>query len=79
MSDKITGFKLSDKQNHFREKYKDFSDRDMMIELLLAQSIQIDKLERNRSNTSKMVWFFIGIPIILFFLAFFTGLLGAAL
>ncbi|QLE00711.1 hypothetical protein HX109_03715 [Galbibacter sp. BG1] len=77
MDNTISKPQFSEKQKQFRVKYKDYTDKDMMIELLMSQSIQIEKLERNRSNTSKMVWFFIGIPIIIFAIAFLTGLLSA--
>lgn len=66
------------KREHFRKEYSDFNDKDLMIELLVANSAQIDKLEKVRSNLSKIVWFFIGIPILFFVLIlFFGGLAGA--
>lgn len=71
---------LSAKQNHFRDRYGNFSDKEMMIELLMSQSIQIEKLERVRSNLNKLVWFLIVIPIVMMlFSLFFLGSMTALL
>ena len=52
------------RKDRLLQKYGDLNDKELMMELLYAQSIQIDKLERTRSNTNVMVWWLIVIPII---------------
>ncbi|MDX8552936.1 hypothetical protein MK851_04760 [Tenacibaculum sp. 1B UA] len=61
--------KLTPKKKRFNEKYNDFSDSEIQRELLFAQQLTIDKLEKIRTNTSNLVWFLIVIPIIFGILA----------
>ncbi|NRD19839.1 hypothetical protein HNV08_07235 [Winogradskyella eckloniae] len=70
MTDKI---KLTPKRITFIKTYNDFNNEEILRELLFAQQLQIDKLEKIRSNTSKLVWWLIALPIIF---GFFTMLLG---
>ena len=64
--------KLTPQRLKFIEKYQEFNDSDTLKEILYAQQIQINKLESIRSNTSKLVWWLIALPII--FGIFFTML-----
>jgi ABC-type nickel/cobalt efflux system permease component RcnA len=61
--------KLTPKRNRFNEKYNEFTESEIQKELLFAQQLTIDKLEKIRTNTSNLVWFLIVIPIILGILA----------
>ena len=61
--------KLTPKRKRFNEKYNEFTESEIQKELLFAQQLTIDKLEKIRANTSNLVWFLIVIPIILGILA----------
>jgi len=66
---------MTKKRIKFLETYSDLDDSETLKEILFAHSVQIEKLERIRSNTSMLVWWLIAIPIILFILAFMFGAL----
>ena len=61
--------KLTPKRKKFNEKYIEYSDDEIQKEILFAQQLNIDKLEKIRANTSNLVWFLIVIPIIFGILA----------
>ncbi len=56
--------KLTPKRQRFNEKYSQLSENEIQKELLFAQQLSIDKLEKIRTNTSNLVWFLIVIPIV---------------
>lgn len=56
--------KLSKEEIQFIEKYGEMSDSEILKEILRQNIIQTSKLERTRSNTSAIVWWFIAIPLI---------------
>jgi type IV secretory pathway component VirB8 len=56
--------KGSPKREWFNDYFKDFTESEIQKEILFAQQLTIDKLEKVRSNTSKIVWWLIVIPII---------------
>ncbi len=58
----------------FNEKYGEMSGQELLQENLFAQQIQIEKLEKIRSNTSQLVWWLVAIPIIIVIIAFIFGL-----
>jgi len=45
------------KRTRFLQTYGDLDNNETLKEILFAQEVQIDKLERIRSNTSVLVWF----------------------
>ena len=52
----------------FIEKHKDLTDKELMVELLWKQHHTMNLLNRNRINTSTIVWIaVIGICLSLFF------------
>ena len=55
----------SDKQKYFEEQRKDWSDRELQMDMLYAQQILIDKMDKVRGNTNTLIWWLIAIPIIL--------------
>jgi len=61
--------KITLKRKKFNEKYSGYTENEIQMELLYAQQVTTKKLERIRSDTSKLVWFLIAIPIILGVLA----------
>ena len=56
--------KTSPRRKWFDDYFKDFTESEIQKEILFAQQLTIDKLEKVRSNTSKIVWWIIVIPII---------------
>ena len=68
--------KKTRRQEYFEKQRIQWSDRDIQLEILYAQQIQIDKLEKIRANTNTMIWWLIAIPIILAILLVLLG--GAA-
>nr|WP_321222422.1 hypothetical protein [uncultured Psychroserpens sp.] len=62
------------KRINFLETYNDFTNEEILRELLFAKKLQIDKLEKIRSNTSKLVWWLIALPIIIGILIMLLGL-----
>ena len=57
--------KTSPKRKWFDDYFKDFTKSEIQKEILFAQLLTNDKLEKVRSNTSKIVWWIIVIPIII--------------
>lgn len=69
----------SKKRGRFNEKYKDFSDTELLKEYIYNQELTYSLLERIRGNTSKIVWFLIVIPLIVLVIVVLTyGLVGMA-
>lgn len=66
----------SERRAKFNDKYNDFDEVGILKEILFAQALQIDKLEKLRSNTSTLVWWLVAIPIICFILILFFGGFG---
>lgn len=60
----------------FLTKYDSVEDRDLMVEMLFTLKNINRLLDRNRQNTSKMVWWLIAVPILLFIFFIFISLLG---
>lgn len=58
----------------FIKSFDNFNDNDLLKEILYVQQLNYLKLELIRSNTSKLVWFLIVIPIIVFILYSFLTL-----
>tara|TARA_B110001450_G_scaffold149708_1_gene139869 strand:- start:861 stop:1070 length:210 start_codon:yes stop_codon:yes gene_type:complete len=56
--------KESPKRKWFNEYWGDLNESEIQKEILFAQLLTNDKLEKVRSNTSKIVWWIIVIPII---------------
>lgn len=57
----------------FFKTYDNMSEGEILHEILYAHQVQINKLEKIRSNTSILVWFLVAIPFIfgiLFFMFF---------
>ena len=72
---------MTPKRKEFIETYNHWSDSNILKEILFAQQLQLDKLnklENIRSNTSMLVWWLIVIPIILFILALVFGVISGA-
>ena len=57
--------KESPKRKWFNEYWGDLNESEIQKEILFAQLLTNDKLEKVRSNTSKIVWWIIVIPIII--------------
>ena len=55
---------ISADRKKFNEQFGNLMEREILLEMLFTQNQINDKLERVRSNTSKMVWWLIVIPII---------------
>lgn len=49
----------------FIESYEGASKADLLREMLYAQKLQLEKSEKIRSNTSKLVWWLVAIPILI--------------
>lgn len=61
----------------FLEMYSDLDDSETLKEILFAHTLQVEKLEKIRSNTSMLVWWLVAIPILFFIIILFFGGLGA--
>jgi hypothetical protein len=70
---------MTKKRIKFLETYSDLDDSETLRELLFASTLQVDKLEKIRSNTSMLVWWLVAIPILFFIIVIFFGGLGALL
>lgn len=68
---------MTKKRIKFLKTYSDLDDSEILKEILFANSLQVEKLEKIRSNTSMLVWWLIAIPIIFFIIIIFFGGLGA--
>ena len=70
--------KGSPKREWFNDYFKDFTESEIQKEILFAQLLTNDKLEiieKVRSNTSKIVWWIIVIPIIAAVIVFVISLM----
>ena len=56
--------KLTQHRKRFNEEHNGLNQSELQMELLFAQKVTNLKLERIRTDTSKLVWFLIAIPII---------------
>jgi len=56
---------VTPKRKVFNEKFEDYSDSEVLKELLFTQRITVERLENIRKNTSNLVWFLIVIPIVM--------------
>tara|TARA_R110002033_G_C3895715_1_gene239403 strand:- start:8350 stop:8580 length:231 start_codon:yes stop_codon:yes gene_type:complete len=65
--------KLTPKKLKFIETYGVLGDSEILKELLFANQIQIEKLEKIRGNTSMLVWWLVAIPILSFILFLLLG------
>tara|TARA_R110002049_G_C8988447_1_gene548838 strand:- start:62 stop:295 length:234 start_codon:yes stop_codon:yes gene_type:complete len=68
---------MTKKRIKFLETYGDLDDSETLKELLYANSLQVEKLEKIRSNTSMLVWWLVAIPILFFIIILFFGGLGS--
>lgn len=57
--------KKSELQRMFEFQRRDWSDREIQLEMLYAQQILINKMDKVRGNTNTMIWWLIVIPIII--------------
>ncbi|HMB99871.1 MAG TPA: hypothetical protein VKN14_02415 [Flavobacteriaceae bacterium] len=64
---------MTKKRIDFLKTYGDLDDSQLLLEIAYAQSLQIDKLDKIRSNTSMLVWWLVAIPILFFIIVFFFG------
>ena len=71
--------KNSEKRVRFNDKYKDFSDTELLKEYIYNQELTYSLLERIRGNTSKIIWFLIVIPLTFLVIVMIYGLVGTAL
>ena len=55
------------------EMFGELNNNEALIEMLFAQQLIIEKLEDIRSNTSKLVWWLVALPVILGILIFALG------
>lgn len=55
---------ISARRKLFDEKFSNLSDKELQLQNLYWQQIQIETLEKIRYNTNIMVWWLIVIPII---------------
>jgi len=70
---------MTKKRIKFLETYSDLDDSETLKELLFANTLQVEKLEKIRSNTSMLVWWLVAIPILFFIIVLFFGGFGALL
>lgn len=56
---------LTPKREAFYEKYRNYTEAEIQKEILYAHKILIEKTEKVRKNTSNLVTFLVGIPLIL--------------
>lgn len=70
---------MTKKRIKFLETYGDLDDSETLKELLYSNSLQVEKLEKIRSNTSMLVWWLVAIPIIFVIFAFVFGGFGTLL
>ncbi|SDB33536.1 hypothetical protein SAMN03097699_0767 [Flavobacteriaceae bacterium MAR_2010_188] len=72
----ISDIPMTKERINFIKRYSDLTEDEKFTELLYAQQMKINKLERIRRNTSLLVWWLIALPI-LFVLFFFVLGFGA--
>ncbi len=62
--------KIETLQNELNErrktylKYGDLSEKEVQREMLFAQRLSLEKLEKIRQNTSNLVWWLVVVPIV---------------
>lgn len=64
---------MTKKKIKFIETYGNLNDSETLKEILFAQTLKVEKLEKIRSNTSMLVWWLVIIPIILVLMFLFLG------
>ena len=67
--------KLSPRKAKFYENYKGLNENELLVEILFAQELiydRLNKLENIRSNTSNLVWLVIAPIIIALIIGFFS-------
>lgn len=67
---------MTEYKSNFIKKYDHISNRDLLIEIIYSIKSQNGLIERNRSNTSKLVWWLIAIPFIVAFIFFLFSIFG---
>lgn len=70
---------MTKKRMKFLVTYAELDHSEILKEILYANTLQLEKLEKIRSNASILVWWLVAIPIILVIIIFFLGGLGALL
>jgi hypothetical protein len=70
---------MTKKKAKFLETYSELDDSETLKQILYAHSLQIEKLEKIRSNISILTWWIVGIPILIFLFLLLFGGLGALL
>lgn len=70
---------MTKKKAKFLETYSELNDSETLKQILYAKSLQIEKLEKIRSNISILTWWIVGIPILIFLFFLLFGLLGEML
>jgi len=73
LKNKVPPVIKSKKQRLFEDQRRELSDREIQIELLYAQQIMINKLDKVRGNTNTLIWWLIAIPIIIGAVIFMTA------
>jgi len=71
-----SNIKLTSKRIKFMKTYGQCNDSEALLEMLFAQQIQIEKLEKIRVNTSILAWWLVAIPLIIGLLFFLLSLGG---
>ena len=61
---------LTEEQLKFLKTHKGKKSKKLLKEILYVNTQQLEKLELIRSNTSKLVWWLVVIPIVCFFLVY---------
>ncbi|EDM43997.1 hypothetical protein SCB49_10417 [unidentified eubacterium SCB49] len=64
---------MTKKRSNFLEMYSELDDSETLKELLYINTLKVEKLEKIRANTSKLIWWLIVIPIFIFVMALFLG------
>ena len=67
--------KITPERIEFFDNYDEFDDAEILREILFTNQLQIKKLEKIRSNTSKLVWWLVVVPIIILLLILLLKLL----
>lgn len=70
---------MTKKRIKFLKTYADLDDSEILRELLFLNQLQLDKLEKIRSNSSMLVWWLVAIPVIMVIVVLIFGGFGALL
>lgn len=65
MPPEVNPVSKSKRQKYFEEQRRDWSDREIQLEMLFSQQLLIEKMEKVRGNTNTMIWWLIVIPIVI--------------